>query len=1230
MGNGNAIRRVIAVFSCSVLAACGAGLVADAIANRGGGGESRPPELSVSSVFPLVPAEGAARTVVVTNTQIAAGAPVRVEIEAAGVTVSQPAPRVTGQGNSSSVVFTLDTAAIAAAVGDPTAADVAGTLRVLVAGRPAAPALPITLVRQPAAVLALEGGGTELLVAPSGEVVRLRVTGLRSTNPADVQMLVTVRDPTQPVTAAGAAMVTRQCTGLRLEAAPEPGVTMVSALLPGIAFPEQARLFVRDAVAGQSTVVTNAYYRPAILQALPRQGPTTGGDLVTLIGQALVPYDFAVAEGALPQLAFDDVELEFRKAETGARRVPPLPRVTPLPREDFRPRDSDRDRLVFVMPSSPDGRPGLVEVVLRVRLDGQPVEVAADDVFLFANANPFFGPRGALLDAPPVAVAPIHLDLAPRTDGAPDFVVLTEEGGVGYVQLLLAQQNGMFQRFGERRRLGDPAIPAERRPRDLCSGDFDGDGVPDLFVANAGETTASMAVHHVLLGQARPSAPLGTVHRVVGQPGTWRVRAARLDGDALPDLLLVPGIDAPPGLQPQVRLARPAGPGAPAFAPDQPVLLPLRYEAVEVADLDGDGDLDIAGVVGSTLHLDVALGRGDGSFAPAVSLDFTVPGYTATPFSTAVGLHACGDAPLQSLALVLSGSDEPTALREPQIRVLRQVGAGIYTAPTAGNVPSLGLFPPLGRSLAADLDPAMPGAEIAVSVRGELALFNTVLALLRWTGAGYELIQNSLEEFSQRPRQVTALLFDRAYPGTAQSGEAMAVFVVHESLVDGVRERWLSTRLVSGANADLRLLPPDAGETLTDPIEGIVSGHFHLTRIAGARDVALARSNSVTLGENDGFGGRMLLSTQMSHADLLPGTLQRLPATAPTVDGLVFVDRSSRVGFWRHDAGLGEMQPPTALSGELRLASASAVLRTATLSDATRVRIADVDGDDNADLVVLLSFELPAQAEGTAAIALLRGRLNPAPGEFPFFEPTVLTPVHGNASSLALGDFVAATEGARVQLELAVAVPQGTQPAASDGDHVRFFRYAPGANPAADRFAASALAGGPQVLLAGSRPTELAAADLDDDTLVDLVVAAAGDRTLRVFRNLAPRTTAPGEVAVGAFQESLASPRPLAAGMPRRLRLDDVNGDGALDAVAMVQSVAGNARSTAVAFYLQAGTGGGVLGDPVFVSPLRLGNRDAAMALDLGDCNGDGALDLMLGWSNPGDRNLRWLFGGSR
>lgn len=1215
-------RLVLAFSFVFLLSGCGAGLITGLASSQGGGSTAvRPPELTTIFELPLVPTENTTRTVLVANSVIPAGARLRVQIEARGVTVAQRSPTVSVQGGSTSVTFTMDTAAIVSRIVDPSSADIDGRLSVWVDDREVAPSVPILLVRQLAASLVVGPTGSERFVSPLGQLVTVRVRGLRHAIATNLQMLVRTRDPSQVVEPGTVApRILRVCSGLSLAPGDVPGEVKVSAVVPGNSFPDRIDLFLRDTVSGESTFETNLYYRPEIALALPRQGSTTGGNLVTLIGSALVPYDFG-GPGPAP-LSFDAVHILLRKGG----------RLTTLPVEDFRAADSGLDRLVFAMPSSPDGRPGQVDIVLRVELDGSVAEVVSSGQFLFANPDPFFGPRGAVLQQLPVAVVPIGLDGAPGGDDAPDFAVLTDEGGVGFLQLLLAQENGMFQRFGARRQIGNNEVPAERTPRDLCTGDFDGDGVPDLFIANEG---AAVAVHHLVLGQSKPQPPLGAVHAILGDPGTYRCRSADFDGDGLADVLLVPGPGAPAGQLPQVRLARPLGIGQPAFA--AAILVPVRsvpYEATEVADLDGDGFLDIAFVSGRLLALDIAWGRGDGTFAPATQLDFTIPNYTPDDDSPAVGLHACRNGTLQSLALVISGlaSVPPgTGPTPPLIAVLHQSTPRGFQAPQAADV-QVSPTDPLGVSLAADLDQAN-SIELAVGVRGVPTVAS--VGLLRLVGSGFQPIVGGVETGAELPRNIRAMHFGRAFPATPLSGEAKAVFVVHESLVDNQIERRLSTRLLiaDAPTQSLTLLPPDAGAAWDRDVEGIVGGNFRPISVADAgsvRDLALGRANGIDLLENDGFGGFPRPVGSMDAPGLLGPTMQLVPAPAGQFDSIAFFDASSRIGIWRPDPLASSSQIPNSRSGELRLHSPNPLLRTATLSDASRLRVADVDGDLVPDLVALLTFVLPSQSEGTAMLAILRGKPDPQPNEFPFFEPLVLTPVHGNATSFAVGDFAAAGAGLVRRLELALAVPVGTTVGNIDGDHVRFYRYVPGSLPEMDHFEDSAIPGGSQVLLAGSGPTRLAAADFDGDGLVDLLVACANDGTLRLFRNTAPVTGTQGQVAVDEFVESLSSPRQLSSGEPRTLRLGDVNGDGSIDVIVVVERVTGGQRSTSVSYYLS--TEPGVFGDPRAVSPSRLGDRNAELVLDQGDWNRDGLLDLFLAWNThgTGDRNVRVLFGGSR
>ncbi len=426
----------------------------------------------------------------------------------------------------------------------------------------------------------------------------------------------------------------------------------------------------------------------------------------------------------------------------------------------------------------------------------------------------------------------------------------------------------MFQPFAAPRQIGDHEVLAERGPRDLCVGDFDGDGTPDVFIANAGDITA---IHHLVLGQRAPLPPLGSVHRWSTAAGMRLCRSARLDGNALLDVLLVPGSTAAPGQRPLVLLSRPVAVGEPAFAP--PVVLPVRvfaYEAVEVADLDSDGHVDIALLSGTEGKLDVAWGVGDGTFT-VTQHDFTVPGYQFDPASLAVGVHACHDDALQSLGLVFAGVTFVGGPTPPVVTLLPQTSARVFSAVATQTVflPS----EPVGKSLVADLDDDGK-VEMVLAIAGSPQFIS--LGLLQLTpGGGFQPIEGSLEggivTGAESPRQISALVFDRAFPASSQVAAQRAVFMLHEAAIDGVTERRLSTRIVlpgTGVppnNTAPKLLPPDAGAQVGFQIGQVVGGRFRpldTTGNSSVRDLALARTvasgglDAVVLVENTGgFGG---------------------------------------------------------------------------------------------------------------------------------------------------------------------------------------------------------------------------------------------------------------------------------------------------------------------------------------------------------------------------------------
>ncbi|MBK8978344.1 MAG: VCBS repeat-containing protein [Planctomycetes bacterium] len=1070
------------------------------------------------------------------------------------------------------LTFTLVTSAIAAAAGDPTAADVDAELIVIGRSDVLAPTemyrTPFRLLRQPTLELVPSDPGRGISVVPvSGGDIVLRVSALPTQDARDVTVEVGSNDP-DPAPGRGTSVLIRRATNLRTQPGANPGEVELTCTVPPSTYPTEAFVRVLHTLAGRSTVVGGVIYEPELVAVIARRGSVAGGDLVSLSGRGLVPLDFSTSP---PTLAFSRVQVTFEKGVRSQLLQPDAIRTSL----------SSLNNIVLATPPSPDGLPGAARVRLQVGL-GFGIQIARDDLFAYAADAPDFGPRGVTLAAAPIATALGALRTPIGAGAAVDLGVLTQDGGgVPFATVYEALQNGTFTRVGVPIRAADRGTLGARWPVDLIAGDFQGDELGDLLIVAGGAGGA--ALHSLLVGAedlGEPLSRMGIAFATGSAPAFGR--RVRLEG-ADRDAALVFGGTDPLG---STALAMSDPLGQWAAASIWTTASPARVDAACAADADGDGAVDLlfaAGGAGAALH--VCYGPASGGFVDRRSVpldvlpdiaDRRVLGSFVTPGRDV--LLVTTDAVRRSSAVVTLREAAPRSLEPP---VEQSLPSGFLAVATT--------FGDLGRD--GQLELVLAGDD------GELVIWQ------RDAGTG---------AFTRLPGAVPAVGFGTvrslaigvAVPGAAARGDAL--FVDHRSDEGGGPEDRVTTLLVDDGP---RLTHPRGELPMRRPVRNVV-----LAALGGEpgepADVVVEFDDELVVLRNDGVGR---LTEVRDHA--LTGLVEGLSIRAPDPSGgdaLVFALEDGRLGVLR----------PTRIAPNPLLSTNSLFPGPGTLREASRFTTADLDDDGRTDLVAVLSIARP-DGSIERCVVVLAGRAPTARDPLPWaVRPTGGRPeLPADATGLAVGDF--APDVPRRRLEVAVAIDSAA------GTGVRFFRLDPSL-PGAVGLVESFVDPDDPWLAAGVRPHELLAIDLEGDGRDDLIVVSGSRDTIHLFRRAfdSTRTTTDGIVDPRTFLQSAEAVIP--AGTPLRVRLVDVDSDGIPDVVLHVQH-----RTTRdlhrVALFVLNGIGG--FAQQIVLPEVHTGRAGEGMAIDVGDLNGDRLADLVIGWGGDAlgvGSHVRHLFGTER
>jgi len=362
-------------------------------------------------------------------------------------------------------------------------------------------------------------------------------------------------------------------------------------------------------------------------------------------------------------------------------------------------------------------------------------------VFTGAAGGTFHSPvTYSLVTGGDATPAPSAASLIPlRAGGKPDLVIANQGqfGAQGAVLRLLNNGNGTFGAAA--------SFAAGSNPIAMVVGDLNGDGTPDVAVADQGGSAAVA----VLLGdgQGNFGAPAFSLPGLTGVA----IASADLNGDGKPDLIAGTVTSSQ-----QVAVTVLLNTGGAVFQALTPVPAPSGLAQVVTGDFNGDGKIDVA-LIGSTIQ--ILLGNGDGTFTNGANISTQFGAKTAAVadidgdgnLDLVVG-HCCG----ATAGTYLLGNGDGTF--QPEVNFLSGPGPTALALAdwTGDGVPDLAIADSLG----AAIPPSKAG--------GTPSQGGTFLAIPNWFGP--EIVSAASFQAIPLPPQSISTAIGRHLATTASPG----------------------------------------------------------------------------------------------------------------------------------------------------------------------------------------------------------------------------------------------------------------------------------------------------------------------------------------------------------------------------------------------------------------------------------------------------------------------------